>query len=197
MTSFRGGSAGTLASAATALAGMFLVSRGRIHLDLGWGRSLHPLGPITVQINAPRDLVYEQISGPYLGQTPAALRTKLKVLEKGSNLVVAEHRTKLPLMDAVTVEAVQFDPPARIGFRLLRGPVPHVLEEFLLEEIGSETALSYRGELGADLWLFGRIYGGSVIRPAWERTVAASMKEIKKGAEQRSAARRRRSTGET
>lgn len=197
MTSFRGGSAGSLASTATALAGMFLVSRGRIHLGLGWGRSLHPLGPITVRINAARDLVFEQISGSYLGQRPAALRTKLKVLEKGSNLVVAEHRTKLSLMDAVTVEAVQFDPPARIGFRLLQGPVPQVLEEFLLEEIGSETALSYRGELGAELWLFGRIYGGSVVRPAWERTVAASMEEIKKGAERRSAAHRHRNTGET
>ncbi len=196
MRALRVGTAGTLASAATALAGMFLVSRGRIHLDLGWGRSLHPLGPITVQINAPRDLVFEQISGPYLGQTPAALRSKLKVLEKGSNLVIAEHRTKLPLMDAVTVEAVQFYAPGRITFRLLQGPVPQVSEEFLLEEIGSETALSYRGELGADLWLLGRIYGGSIVRPAWERTVVASMEEIKKGAERRSAARRRRSTGE-
>jgi hypothetical protein len=191
------GSAGALATAATGLAGMFLISRGRIHLDLGWGRSVHPLGPITVRINAPRELVFEQISGPYLGQTPANLRSKLKVLEKGSDLVVAEHRTKLPLMDAITVEAVRFDPPGRISFRLLQGPVPHVSEEFLLEEIGSETALSYRGELGADLWLLGRIYGGSIVRPVWERTVATSMEEIKKGAEQRAAAHRRRSSGET
>ncbi len=192
MRSFGIGSAGILASAAAGLAGMFLISRGRIHLDLGWGRSLHPLGPVTVQINAPRDLVFEQISSPYLGQMPAALRSKLKVLEKGSNLVVAEHRTKLPLMDAVTVEAVRFDPPGRIGFRLLRGPVPHVSEEFLLEETESGTALSYRGELGADLWVLGRIYGGSIVRPSWESAVARSMEEIKKGAEQRAAARRRR-----
>lgn len=191
------GSPGALATAATGLAGMFLISRGRIHLNLGWGRSLHPLGPITVRINAPRDLVFEQISGPYLGQTPANLRSKLKVLEKGSDLVVAEHHTKLPLMDALTVEAVRFDPPGRISFRLLQGPVPHVSEEFLLEEIGAETVLSYRGGLGADLWLLGRVYGGSIVRPVWERTVATSMEEIKKGAEQRAAARRRRGTGET
>ncbi len=187
------GSAGILRSAATGLAGMFLISRGRIHLDLGWGRSLHPLGPFAVQINAPRDLVFEQISSPYLGRMPAALRSKLKVLEKGSNLVVAEHRTKLPLMDAVTVEAVQFHPPGRISFRLLRGPVPHVSEEFLLEETGSGTALSYRGELGADLWVLGRLYGGSIVCPSWESAVAHSMEEIKKGAERRAAARWRRS----
>jgi uncharacterized protein YndB with AHSA1/START domain len=32
---------------------------GRLHLDLGWGRSIHPLGPITVAIDAPRELVFE------------------------------------------------------------------------------------------------------------------------------------------
>ena len=191
------GLGGALATGASALTGMFLVSRGRIYLDLGWGRSLHALGPITVEINAPRNLVFEQISSPYLGQTPAGLRSKLRVLERASDLAVAEHRTKLPLMDAVTVEAVHFEPPGRISFRLLQGPVPHVSEEFLLEEVGSGTALSYQGELGADLWLLGRIYGGSIVRPAWERTVAASLDDIRKGAEQRAAARRRRTTGES
>lgn len=171
---------------------MFLISRGRIHVDLGWGRSLHPLGPFTVKIDAPRDLVFEQISSPYLGRTPAALRGKLKVLEKGPNRVVAEHRTKLPVMDAITVEEVRFDPPGRISFRLLKGPVPHVSEEFLLEETDSGMALTYRGDLGADFWILGRIYGGSIVRPSWESAVAHSMEEIKKGAEKRAAARRRR-----
>ncbi len=112
------------------------------------GEIAAPLGRSQYRSTLP-GIWFEQISGPYLGETPAALRTKLKVLEKGCNLVVAEHRTKLPLMDAVTVEAVQFDPPGRISFRLLQGPVPQVSEELLLKEIGSEMALSYRGELGA------------------------------------------------
>jgi hypothetical protein len=107
-------------------------------------------------------------------------------------MAVATHRTKLPWMDAVTVEVVRFEPPARVTFRLLRGPVPHVLEEFALDQQESATLLGYRGELGADLWLLGRIYGGKVVRPVWERTVAASLDQIKQGAEQRAAARRRR-----
>jgi hypothetical protein len=145
-----------------------------------------------VLIDAPRDLVFEQIAAPYLGRTPAALRTKLQVLEHGTDMAVATHRTKLPWMDAVTVEVVRFEPPARVTFRLLRGPVPHVLEEFALDQQESATLLGYRGELGADLWLLGRIYGGKVVRPVWERTVAASLDQIKQGAEQRAAARRRR-----
>ena len=35
---------------------------GRLTLDLRWGRSVHPLGPITFQIEAPRDLVFEIIT---------------------------------------------------------------------------------------------------------------------------------------
>lgn len=179
-------------AAGAALGAGFLASRGRLHLDVGWGRSLHALGPISVLIDAPGDLVFEQIAGPYLGRTPAPLRGKLEVLEQGTDMAVAAHRTKLPWMDAFTVEAVRFEPPARITFRLLRGPVPHVVEEFALEEQASGTLLRYRGELGADLWLLGRIYGGRVVRPVWERTVAASLDQIKAGAEQRAAAHRRR-----
>jgi hypothetical protein len=163
---------------------------------VGWGRSFHALGPISVLVDAPRELVFDQIASPYLGRTPASLRGKLDVLDRGTDMAVAAHRTRLPWMDAVTVEALHFDPPAGVTFRLLRGPVPHVVEEFALEEQEAGTLLLYRGELGADLWLLGRIFGGSVVRPVWERTVAASLGQIKTGAEQRAAARRRRGAGD-
>ena len=44
------------------------LAMGRLHLDLGWGRSLHRLGPLHVDVDAPRDLVYEVLSAPYLGR---------------------------------------------------------------------------------------------------------------------------------
>lgn len=185
-------SAGAASIAASVAGAAFLVSRGRVHLDLGWGRSTHPLGPMDVVIDAPRDVVFQQISAPYLGRAPASMKTKLKVLERGHNLAVAEHRTKLPLMDAVTVEAVRFEPPERITFRLLRGPVSHVWEEFVLEESGSQTKLGYRGALETDLWALGTFYGASIVRPVWEATVAESLEQVKQGAERRAAARRRR-----
>ncbi len=185
--------AGMAAAGASAAAGAaFLMSRGRLSLDVGWGRSIHPLGPITASIRAPRDLVFDHIAGPYLGRTPAALRDKLAVLERAENMAVAQHRTKLPLMDAITVESIRFQRPERVSFRLLRGPVPHVVEEFVLEEQDGGTLVTYQGELGADLWLLGRFYGGRIVRPAWERVVRASIGEIKVAAEQRAAAHRRR-----
>src|SRR5919108_5091906 len=71
----------------------FLVSRGMVHLNLGLGRSFHGLGPITPRIAAPRDLVFEAMSAPYLGRMPASLEGKIEILERTKNLVVALHRT--------------------------------------------------------------------------------------------------------
>lgn len=168
-----------------------LMIRGSLTIDLGVGRSVHPLGPLAVTIAAPRELVFEQISAPYLGRTPRGLRDKLEVLERSERMVVAAHRTKVRGFVIVTVESVMFEPPERVGFRLLRGPVPHVVESFLLREVEGGTELAYEGELGADLWFLGRLYGGQVAK-VWVRTVAASMEQIKAAAEQRAAARSRR-----
>lgn len=168
-----------------------LMIRGSLTIDLGVGRSVHPLGPLAVTIAAPRELVFEQISAPYLGRTPRGLRDKLEVLERSERMVVAAHRTKVRGFVIVTVESVMFEPPERVGFRLLRGPVPHVVESFLLREAEGGTELAYEGELGADLWFLGRLYGGQVAK-VWVRTVAASMEQIKAAAEQRAAARSRR-----
>jgi hypothetical protein len=60
---------------AVALLGVLVVgfvwsARGILTLDTGWARSTHPLGPITVLIDAPREVAFEQISGVYLGRRP-------------------------------------------------------------------------------------------------------------------------------
>ena len=73
-------------------------------------------------------------------------------------------------------------------FRLVRGPVPHVLETFELRELGDETELEYTGELGADLWFLGSIWGAAVAR-TWEATVAASLEAVRAEAERRAASR--------
>ncbi|MEJ7791785.1 MAG: hypothetical protein WKF65_07440 [Gaiellaceae bacterium] len=70
-----------------------LLARGSLTVDLGLGRSIRPLGPLTWRIDAPRDLVFDLIS--YLGRTTRALQTKLRVLERGADLVLAEHYTRV------------------------------------------------------------------------------------------------------
>ena len=187
---------GLIATVALVVAGIVLtyvlLAKGSLTLDLGWGRSMHPLGPIVLAVAAPREIVFEQISAPYLGRMPRELRDKVEVLERGEGMVIAAHRTKVRGFVTITVEAVAFDPPERVRFRLLRGPVPHVVEHFLLHEVpDGGTELEYAGELGADLWVLGRLWGRRVAK-IWVGTVAASLERIKAGSEERARAQERR-----
>ena len=178
-----------------AAVGYVLVVRGALTLDLGLGRRLRPLGPLRVSIGAPRETVFDVIAAPYLGRTPRALGAKLDVIEHGSDMVLARHFTPLSAgLTATTVETVRFERPERVAFRLVRGPVPHVLETFELRETEDGTELEYRGELGTDLWRVGSWWGELVARP-WERTVAESLSGIRTEAERRATTASRRHSG--
>jgi hypothetical protein len=170
------------------------MSRGKLTLDVGVGRSFHRLGPVTVVIDAPRDVVFEQLSAPYLGRRPRALADTLEVLERGSDMVVALHRSRVGFWTADTVESVRFEAPECISFRHLRGPVPHALETFELSERDGSTELVYRGELGIDFWVFGRLAGRYWVTPTWLSIVERHLADTKSAAEGRAEAHRRRQT---
>jgi hypothetical protein len=165
---------------------------GACPLDLGVGRRVRPLGPQLVDMAAPREVVFDVIAEPYQGRAPRALADKLRVLERGSDMVLAAHFTplggRLGLV-VQTVETVRFARPERVDFRLVRGPVPHVVEAFTLEERagGAGTRLAYSGEIAADLWRLGERWSELVGR-RWEQTVASSLGAVKAEAERRAAA---------
>lgn len=169
-----------------------MVVTGRLTLDVGIGRSFHALGPITVRIGAPRDIVFEVVSAPYFGRVPRDARGSVEVLERGADMVVAAHHTRLRFFTSTTVEAVRFEPPGRITFRLLRGPVPHVEEEFVLRDDGGSTEFRYEGRLAADFWVLGRIVGRFVAAPTWTSVVRRHLEDVKRAAEERAEAARRR-----
>lgn len=174
------------------MAGIYaLLVRGALTIDLGVGRRLRSLGPLRVSFDAPRDVVFDAIGSPYLGRTPRAMQEKLKVLERGSDAVLADHRTQVGPFTTSTVEVVIFDAPDTVRFRLVRGPVPHVVEKFALEdgEHGG-TQLTYSGEMGADLWALGSWWMGKVA-PHWEATVQRSLEELRTQVERPSPASRR------
>ena len=161
-----------------------LLVRGALTVDLGIGRSVRPLGPMTVEIDAPREVVYEVIAAPYLRRTPRALEEKLHVVERGTDLVLAAHFTPVGWRVATTLETVRFEAPHVVHFRLVRGPVPHVVERFVLSEGDGGTTLLYTGELGTDLWTLGRWWGRQVGH-RWEAAVRSSLAAIKSEAERR------------
>ena len=162
-----------------------LFVRGSVTVDLGVGRRVRPLGPLTWRIAAPRELVFEVLAAPYLERTPRALERKLRVLERGQDMVLAEHFTPVGPGVTTTLETVRFERPERITFRLVRGPVPYVVEQFDLLDRDGATELEYRGELGTDLWALGQVWGWAVAR-RWEAAVGASLESIRAEAERRS-----------
>jgi hypothetical protein len=177
--------AGAVASGTGLYVGMVT---GSITLDIGLGRSTRRLGPIELEIAAPRQGVYDVAAAPYARRQTRAMREKVQILERGEGMVVAAHLTPLPRvvgrqLTAKTVEAVTFAPPEQMGFRLLRGPVPYVTESFTFTETApATTKLRYDGRLGTDFWGLGARWGAVVAR-TWEDTVCRSLAQIKVEAE--------------
>jgi uncharacterized protein YndB with AHSA1/START domain len=178
-----------LGAGAAAIGGVgVLGARGAFTLDLGVGRRTRRLGPIEMRIAAPPEMVFDVIEGPYR-RTPRAMAGKLRVWERGGDMVLAEHFTKIGPLRASTLEVVRFERPERITFRLVRGPVPHVVESYELRELDGETGFVYSGELGADFWRLGDLVA-SRAAPLWERAVADSLDHVAREAERRASGRR-------
>ena len=134
--------------------------------------------------------MFDVIAAPYLGRTPRAMSGKLQVLDRGTDMVLAEHYTSVHhgRLTAATLETVMFDRPHRIAFRLVRGPVPHITEEFTLTEQDGTTRLDYSGELGTDFSAAGQWWADRVAA-AWEAAVRSSFAAIQAEAERRAGPR--------
>ena len=161
-----------------------VLARGELTLDLGVGRRTQPLGPLAQTIAAPPEVVFDVIAAPYLGRTPRALADKLQVWERGSDMVLAAHFTQVKCGTTTTLETVRFKRPGRIDFRLVRGPVPHLVESFLLEARDDGTVFRWQGELGTDGWQLGELWGRIVGR-AWTHAVEDSIRQVATEAERR------------
>jgi hypothetical protein len=158
---------------------------GRLTVDLEIGRRTRPLGPLVVEIAAPREVAFEAAAAPYAERSPRAMQEKVRIIDRGEDMVLAAHYTPVGWrLTAVTVETLTLDAPHRIGFRLIRGPVPHVVETFDFAPTPGGTRLTYTGELGTDLGRVGELWGNLVAR-SWEGTVRASLDTIRAEAERR------------
>ena len=167
-----------------------LIAGGAVTLDTGYGRRTRPLGPVSKQINAPREAVFDVIAAPYLGRQSKAMTEKLEVWERSADMVLAAHHTQVKCGVTTTVETVRFTRPERVDFRVVRGPVPHVSESFVLSETDGQTELLWEGELGTDFGALGARWGDIVAR-SWEHAVRQSIQTIASESERLSARTRR------
>src|ERR1700754_218661 len=84
--------------------GYFGVATGAVTLDLGVGRRVRQLSVAPVDIRASKEVVFGVLGEPYLGRQTRAVAEKITVLERGSDMVLAAHRTPVGAgLVAVTV----------------------------------------------------------------------------------------------
>jgi hypothetical protein len=68
------------ALAGAAATGAYIgVVTGRLTLDLGLGRRTRPLGPLQLDIAAPRETVFAAAAAPYADRQPRAMRAKVEI----------------------------------------------------------------------------------------------------------------------
>ena len=86
--------AASTAGVGAAIAGGYVgVVTGALAIDLGVGRRTRALRPQTVKVDTPREEVFDVIAAGYLARQPKAAADKIRVIERGTDMVLASHRT--------------------------------------------------------------------------------------------------------
>lgn len=130
-----------------------------------------------VRVEAPRDLCFEVVAAA--GKVVEKRSDDERVVE-----FVSEHRGRT----VRTIELVKLDPPERILYRWLEGPLPGAEEEISFEVAADGcTEMTYRGSFrpgsGPLRWLLGRLY----VKRAFDRLVREHLDQGKQAAERRAA----------
>ncbi|MGH2654102.1 MAG: hypothetical protein ACRDHV_07105 [Actinomycetota bacterium] len=146
------------------------IARGRITMELGWGRSWLPLRERRVPIEAPPEIVIGVLREAARGTIPGiTARERTVVLEESGDLVVNESVNDSRFGGVRAREAVRFDPHGRVTYRHLSGPLPGTEERFDVRNTDLGSELAYQGRIAVDFWGLGRVVARVLILPEYER----------------------------
>ena len=142
-----------------------------------------------VRIKAPRELIYQMMSSFGRGRLKGDTNESSEVLSRRGDTLVVKFRTKAGPFSYDTVEEIMLEPPRRITFNHLSGPLHYVREEFVFEEVGEfETDLVHDGEFIWKRFPFFGWFGGMIYtKPTFERVLVKHMARIKEAGEARAA----------
>lgn len=166
------------------------VARGRITMELGWGRNRLPLRDRREEIAAPPEIVLDLLRRAARGKLPGVTeRERTDVLEEDGGLIVNESLNDSRFGMVRAREAVRFHPDGRVTYRHLSGPLPGTEEAFEVRAEGDGTVLTYRGTIPVDFWGLGRLVARVLILPEYKRLLDEHIRALKRTCEVR--ARRR------
>ena len=84
-----------------------------------------------------------------------------------------------------TQEVVTVEPPERIHFTGVKGPLPLLRDTFTLEREGNCTNFSYQSTFGVRGWWPGWVIGRIYVKPVMERFIRTHLAEVKETIEAR------------
>ena len=146
------------------------------------------LSPHTVRVEAPRELIFQKLSSFGRGRLKGGGQENSRLLCSDGDTMVVEFKTKAGLLSYTTIELVTVEPPDRIVFEHLSGPMQYARDEFLFREVESGTELTHRGEfIWTGIPLIGWFGGRFFTKPMFEHAVERHMSMIKETCEARSA----------
>jgi hypothetical protein len=167
------------------------IARGRITMELGWGRSRVSLRDRRVEIAAPPVLVLELLRQAAMGEVPGiSKRERTEVIEADGDLIVNESLNDSRFGMVRAREAVRFHPDGRVTYRHLAGPLPGTEEAFEVSPADGGSVLTYRGSIPVDFWALGRLVARLLILPEYERLLDEHLAALTKTAEARAGRRR-------
>ncbi len=141
-----------------------------------------------ILIKAPRELVFQMMSSIGRGGIKGDTNESSSVLCRDGDHMIAQFKTKAGPMSYTTIEEIDFEPPERITFKHLSGPLHYAWEEFVYRDVDGDTEVVHNGEF---IWhpfpLIGKLAGLMYTRPTFERVIEKHMKVIKDAAEERAA----------
>jgi hypothetical protein len=141
-----------------------------------------PMPVLELAINAAPALVFQLVAA--VGQGPDAAHAR--VLERPSaERAIVEFTTKVLGREVRTLEEVGFHAPDRITYRLIKGPLPAVDEEFAVQARGEGSLLRYHGTFVPHGPWPRAVFDRIVVPRIYRKAVWSSMMQIKEAAEAR------------
>lgn len=148
------------------------------------------LRPITVEIAAPRVLVFEMASATN-GTLPGSPPHSAEVLERDGEVLVVRYRTPAIVTDLVMIERVRLYAPDRIEYEVLDGPLDLVHEELRFEALEPHrTLVRYGGRVGDARPLVGTALARVAV-VAYDRFMRRQLGALKRAAEAKALRSRR------
>ena len=147
------------------------------------------LKPQSVEIDAPRELVFQMLSSFRRGRIAGDNSESTRLISEDGNVKTVEFVTRAGPFSYRTLEEVTLHRPERIEFKHLEGPLDFSEEEFTLDETSDGgTLLTHSGSFIWKRFPFFGWFGGVIYtRPMYHSVISKHFVTVKEAAEARAA----------